>query len=324
MLIVAGLVLDGGQNYSIRREMQNAADSSAMAGAQALYKFQFQGGTASAVQSTALAAAGRNGNNSTFTCTVVQQDGKTPVAVSPPDCSNTSAVQAATAAGVAVKTKNTRNLNFGAFLGSTTQGVTATAAATSQNLAGGPAPFLICGAGAHNTGNNLHGYDILIPGSPYPTVDPNALSRYGNPLVYPSSTAPIPIQENTVPDCGAPGGSFDGKGDGSIANVGDTVAGQPGNGSNNHQAYQQVISAKPCDPEAATFNDCDLLIPIIDAAGGTGSHVTAHIVAWTVWHMTPGQGNTKFQGFLEAALINVGPTLTGQCTGAACVVKLRA
>ena len=41
LMIIAALVLDGGQGYSERRQMQNAADAAAMAGTRALDQYRF-------------------------------------------------------------------------------------------------------------------------------------------------------------------------------------------------------------------------------------------------------------------------------------------
>ncbi len=73
LIIFAGLVLDGGNAYAQRRQMQNAADSSSLAGVNALYKYKTVAGTqANTVYLAALDKATDNGAKvSTFVCKLV-------------------------------------------------------------------------------------------------------------------------------------------------------------------------------------------------------------------------------------------------------------
>ena len=327
LMIWAALVIDGSQGYNTRRRMQNAADASAMAGAQALRKYQLGTGPASDVNALAYARATGNGadaDTTQFICKVVQSDGVTPNLDG--SCTNSATLSNANSAGISVTVENDRNLFFGPFVGQQSQAVRARAAASVQPLLSAPVFFWVCGNGVHDT--NLGGYDLLdaptIPGA-LPTLNvARATSLYG----YYQSPQPAatPIQSNSVPKCGSSSSSADGKDGGQTTSIGSYTAVSPGNGSNNQGAYQQVVSATPCPTNTTTYTNCDIVIAVIDSAQGTGSGATVRVVAWTAWHVQSlSTGPVSYQGWFDGpATMTAGLTGTGACTGGntTCVIKL--
>src|SRR5436305_14854995 len=76
MLIIAAIALDGGQAYADHRQMQNAADAAALAGARALEQVRFRGGSVTEVAAQALAQATDNGASSStshYSCMVLDK-----------------------------------------------------------------------------------------------------------------------------------------------------------------------------------------------------------------------------------------------------------
>src|SRR5690349_12809009 len=93
LLAFGGLVLDGGNAYSQRRQMQNAADSSAMSGTNALYKWKLntslpQNSIYDAARQTALDNGAADG---TFTCKLVFQNAATGLETGTANCNGASA-----------------------------------------------------------------------------------------------------------------------------------------------------------------------------------------------------------------------------------------
>src|SRR3954465_11392383 len=76
MLIIAAIALDGGQAYADHRQMQNAADAAALAGARALERVRFRGAPSTDVNAQARGQATDNGASSStshYSCTVMDK-----------------------------------------------------------------------------------------------------------------------------------------------------------------------------------------------------------------------------------------------------------
>src|SRR5438270_6948923 len=136
MLIIAAIALDGGQGYADHRQMQNAADAAALAGARALEVARFRGGSTTNVNAQALAQATNNGASSStthYTCTVIDKN-KNAIA----DCTDTttwaSSGNVPRAVGVSVKAGKDRTTAFGGVIGVGSLSVNSTAAAAIQPL----------------------------------------------------------------------------------------------------------------------------------------------------------------------------------------------
>lgn len=271
LLVVAALVLDGGSSYAQRRQMQNAADAAAMAGARALdrYRFPPTGTTADAstISSEVTAAALANGATSVVSCRLVDY---TQVNTTSDLGACTSATAASNAEGVRVSVSQTRTTYFGGITGRSTTSATTAAAASVQQLSQISAPFLICGNPAKG------GYNLLNPDG---TLNPTSAASQGEMTIHGSQ----------VPDCGA-GSQFKGLMENpAVLNVWTDIGTQ----GNRVGQYRDATTGIDACPEEGPFDDCDMLLPIMQSGIGTGSNATAFITAFAVFRVTEGStGNT--------------------------------
>ncbi len=307
LMIFAALVIDMGQAYSSRRQMQNASDDAALAGANQLYRVKFPssspGPASSTVWETVKDVAGRNGATA-VSCSWVDSAGTPQGSCDPavnPDPTLTDI------SGVLVTTTLTRATVFSGIVGRRSQPVSTSAAATIQPLAGTGAPFIICGVKTHGSGWDLLNRD-------HTAVDPAKAQAVGS----------IPIQASQIPTCGA-GAAFKGKSDPSdLFTSPGYYEGNNGNG-NDAAIRDLVVGATPCPPDS--YDGCDIVIPIADSGTGNGQFIRMHIVALSIWHVTGnGRGNPKYSGTFVAnkGLVSSGQGGTGTVTDAStpAVVKL--
>src|SRR5438067_1266981 len=178
MLIIAAIALDGGQAYADHRQMQNAADAAALAGARALEGVRFRGSLTTDVNAQALAQATNNGASSSashYSCAVIDKSQNTIAA-----CTDTSTwsdpVTIRRAVGVSVHAGKIRTSAFGGVIGAHSLSVDGAAAASIQPLTGGDSPFMVCGNGAFN---DTEDPPLLAPDPTQPTgwqINANAIS----------------------------------------------------------------------------------------------------------------------------------------------------
>lgn len=257
LIALAGLVLDGGRAYGERRQMQNAADSAAMAATRQLDRYiTNQVSDARAIDDAARDAAEQNGaNRDAVTCKLVRFDRS--VIGACPAVATMSASTRAAAAGVKVTTQQTRDTLFMRVVGNET--FTAGASATAQiGRAGGNyvAPFLVCATAPG------HVPQILVPDTSSPTgfaVNPNAIgaeySIYGNDI------------KSDGRDCGNPSSSFRG-------NVNDSASYPlPGEwdtdtGNRNGPTLRLVNSGNVCSASFTT--GCVVVLPLCPRGNGRG------------------------------------------------------
>jgi len=142
LFAVASIVVDLGQGIVTGRQLQNASDAAALAGARALDKVRLSAGSVSAttVDATVQLVATRNrAQAGLVTCTVIGWD-QTPLG----PCSTSSNVNNPLADGVLVSAGAITATTFARVLGTTQLRQDRTAAATVQPLVGQQAPLLIC------------------------------------------------------------------------------------------------------------------------------------------------------------------------------------
>lgn len=148
MLVLGAFVLGGSLGYSAVRSAQNAADAAALAATNTLMEVKAGDAAPAEVLSTAVAVASDNGAEpSSVTCEVV--NGTYALSKSEADVlgsCTTANVDAVSAAGIRVRTSDSRDVPFGAFVDSDTIAGDAIATATAQPLREGRAPFMICSA----------------------------------------------------------------------------------------------------------------------------------------------------------------------------------
>lgn len=300
IVLIVGLVVDGGRSYAARRQAQNAADSAALAGAQALFSYQYALFKGQAADPARIWAAvqdklTQNGAASDQTCAYVDVTGVTlgtacSVVVPPP----------VTAAGVAVGGTRTEPASFMRLAGFSTVGARATSTATIQPLAGISSPFIVCG------NPTVGGYNILESSGRVNASNAQALGVFD-------------LQGPKVPDCGDPSAKFKGKADPTVtfAGAASYESVQQGNGYNSSIA-NQVAGQKPC-PNGGPYDDCYMVIPLANGPGGTSSAPLLYITDFGIFHVTAANngGNPIYSGqFFQPGTMVAGSGLAGQ----ACVV----
>lgn len=311
LLGVASLSIDGGRMFSARRQAQNAADSAASAGAEALFAYQY-----AAVSGTTADTAGvANGvsdkllqNSMTATgCSLVDAAG---VVRSP--CGGATDADLRAASGVSAAATLTQRTSLAGVIGINRFSATATATAEVQPLVSASAPFIVCGA-------SDNGWHILNNDGTLNVANAKNLGQ-------------IAVQgSNTVPNCGADSASFKGKAaTGPPASIGGLEGVTVGNGFRTGIATS-VAGLSPCpDLNTGTIpaGGCGMVIPIASAAEGTGSSTQMLIANFAIFNVVPGPtGTAKYLGTFVApsALADSGPGAFGvHCeTGSqVCVVKL--
>ena len=203
LLTVAAIVLDLGRVYVTARQMQNASDAAAMAGASTLDRMRLAGrdrsAIAAAVEATVMQTARRNGvKPELITCMLIAWDG---TVLAP--CSNAAAVSLAD--GVDVSAGAVNETGFAGILGVDSLRVERQAAATIQPLIGHDAPLLVCGFDQPGMPDLLIPATSTIPGGSAYAINPAAVS--------PDRGASGPVYRAHAPHvatCGLLGESFKG------------------------------------------------------------------------------------------------------------------
>lgn len=279
VILVMMLVIDGSHAYPQRRNMQNAADASSLAGARALDKVKFAGQAWSTVDATVQSVAADNGAEAAE-CTVITGTGATLGT-----CNDPAVVTGVAAAGVRVRTTDVRTTSFGSLTDQDTVTARASAAATIQTFVGGTgSPFIVCGNPA------IDGWPILGADG---RVDPVSAAAIG----------PIDLQAAQMRGCGA-GAAFKGKIDANamLGALPADIVGENGNGFNSNIRVQ-VLGSNPCSADdidkigANQSVSCDIVLPIADSGSGNGNQITMHAVGWAIFHVSGnGSGNPKYWG----------------------------
>lgn len=206
LMALVGLVIDGGNAYAQRRQMQNAADSAALAGANALQRYRqgTSGATADKVLVDARATAGNNGakTDASFMCRLVRLDADGDE-IGTAACPTTSAGSIPSDAyGVRVTTSSDHETSFIRVVGAESFSAKAGAAALVRKAAPTAAPFLVCANAAGHPAPLLLVIDPLDPD--HAVINPAAVGMsyvvYGNDVKEKSSGR----------DCGNPSSSFRG------------------------------------------------------------------------------------------------------------------
>lgn len=150
LIAFTGLVLDGGNAYSQRRQMQNSADASALAGANALQKYRENPTSypATGIYTAARTAATANGakDPGTFTCDLVRYAGgvETLTTKPCPTSSDTIAADGDVYFKVRVTVDSDNSTRFMSVVGIDGFNATGKAAATLRGGDLGTGPFMVC------------------------------------------------------------------------------------------------------------------------------------------------------------------------------------
>lgn len=304
LLVMATLVIDGGQAYPQRRRAQNAADAASIAGARALDRAvitQPPAGTTDEVSATVLSVVEDNGAD-LEECYIISGKGDRMG-----EGCTADQVQQPGAAGVEVVASETRSTSFGDIVEQDSITARASAAATIQPLSKTGSPFIICGN--KKAPNSSKSPDLLktdAAGNIVYNPDGSASIDVIKALAQPA----FPVQgegSKKTPGCGADS-EFKGKkrkGQESLK-VPSEIKGENGNGFE-HDTFATIVGATPC-PTSGEYLNCDVLLPIADG----GNALFLHIVAWGVFHVTgDGKGNPKY----SATFLGVPSYVTGGETG---------
>ena len=145
MLATTGLIVDGGNAFSQRRQMQNSADSAALAGARAFDRLATNG--ESAIWTAVVASATSNGANASMvTCRLVT-DLLVDLGPCPTGATGTATALRTAASGVKVTVGSTHNTSFIRAVGVDDFVARAGATAQVQGLRAGNSPFALCAVG---------------------------------------------------------------------------------------------------------------------------------------------------------------------------------
>lgn len=311
LMAAAGLVVDGGRAYAERRQMQNAADASAMAGTRQLDKVRealLVGLSAdeSTIYDAALAAAIDNGadGGTEFECTIVDENGD-PVtgnaATSACPQSDTTGLPGGNeaAAGVAVVTHDTEETFLIRVVGSKSFRARADATAQVQGLrkvTAGATPFMICGAARGATADSPGAPDLVIPDGDQWVINPAAIYDDAGtpPNGFGLSGGPwylVHGPNNTdVPGCGSGSQGFKGWVDqGGSFSIPGWWESQPGNRAG--PARSVLLDPDSC--ANGDLDDCVLVVPICVDGRGNGSNTDLYCVRFGAFTVADtGSGNS--------------------------------
>lgn len=280
LLGFAALAIDVGAMYAEKAQLQNGADSAALAVAG-----QCARGTCGDPTTTGQSFANRNAN-----------DGASGATVTFPNATTVRVVTKARAAGA---TSNGFGLFFARVMGINSTQIGATADASwGPPSAGSTLPWTVSEcvfkkylsptqlADLNSTGN--------FTGDPIPT---HILMRYDeNAPAYPGCAA----QNGYEP--GGFGWLTTSSGCSTDISIGTTVTGQTGNHFPNDPA---------CDSVLATIMDQPALIPLFRTAVGNGSNATYTLIGFAAFQVT----GYKFGGPSLTHLDPAAPSCTGNCRG---------
>lgn len=142
---VTGVVIDGSNAFAQRRQMQNAADSAALAGARALDRLATN--VESAVWTTVVASAVSNGAESTQVTCRLTSDVLVDLGACPTFNTGTAVALREAVSGVRVTVAATKETSFIRIVGAESFTARATATAQIQGLRAGNSPFALCAVG---------------------------------------------------------------------------------------------------------------------------------------------------------------------------------
>jgi Flp pilus assembly protein TadG len=249
-MTVAGLVVDGGNAFSQRRQMQNAADAAALAGARALDRYQAIGSTLSrtTVWSAVVNRAVSDGAAAGLvTCRLVDETladlGACPV-------ENSTTINP-NAAGVKATVAQTSNTSLMRVVGISDFTARAGATAQIEALRSGKSPFMICAVGNNDPRAINDGQTVPILDTQN-NINPAAI--YNAAL---GQTTIFKMQDPQSPTCGQ-GNSFKDLTDGNDHPIPGDWPIPTGDLGNN--ISQSIISGP--DACTATYDNCVMAVPL--------------------------------------------------------------
>ncbi len=323
VLAVATLAIDGGKLFTARRQTQNATDVAALAGASALFNYQYLAATGATrdpttIWTTVQDKLSQNTAATSQSCVLVTTQGTPAVDLNGnvEPCATATDPQLLAAAGVQVGGSQVQQGTFSGVIGVNHYSASSSSTATLQPLGSTGSPFIICGAA------NL-GWNFLKPDD---TIDINYAKTH---LIN------IPLQWSQLGqgyDCNAPTSKFKGL---ASQDAGPVTPGDYESITNGNR-YSAVVAnavagqvACPPDLNATPITvPCDLVVPVADGANTDPSNPQLHIVNFAIFQVTPASGGgVKYTGTFVAptSLASQGSGVFGascQVGGQVCVAKL--
>ena len=277
LMAMAALVIDLGTGYATARQMQNAADTAALAATRQLALVKYAGATAGTVDTTAHAIADANGaDDSLVTCTVIKAD-QTPLG----PCTTAANVVNSLAAGAQVAAGHRFATSFAAVLGTNALSPSRTAAATIQSLLRGDAPFLVCAFS--QTDGSQPVPDLLLPSGANWVVNAAAVGK--NYFVHGPH----------VSSCGLGSNAWKG-----VANTGPFTLPNmlPITTGVKAGPVRQQIAGLPGCVNGYSIG-CTMLLPICTSSdGGNGINGHLYCVTWGAFQLVAQTANTHTFTFL--------------------------
>jgi Flp pilus assembly protein TadG len=322
VLAVATLAIDGGRLFTARRQAQNATDAAALAGAQALFAYQYAGATGATrdpttVWSAVQAKLSQNAASSSTSCVLVTSQGAPEVDLNGnvEPCATATDPELLAASGVQAGGSQVQQGTFSGVVGVNQYSASATSTATVQPLGGTASPFIVCGAA------NL-GWNFLDPDG---TINVKNASNLGQ----------IPLEWSQLGkgyDCNAPTSKFKGL---ASQDAGVVAPGQY-EGITNGNRYSAIVANAvagqvPCPPDlnaTPITTPCDLIVPVAVGANTDPSNPELKIVNFAIFQVSPASGGgVKYTGLFVApsALASQGGGVFGatcQVGSQVCVAKL--
>jgi Flp pilus assembly protein TadG len=190
-----GVIVDGGSAFAARRQMQNAADAAAMAGARALDHLAVN--AEGAVWTAVLASATGNGADSSEVTCRFMTELLVDLGSCPTGATGTAVALKAATSAIKVTVGQTKSTTFTKIVGINNYTARANATAQIEALATGMSPFVLCATGnldprSYGNGQTI---PILLPDN---TINPSALGvQYA-------------LQDSNVVTCGLSSNNFKG------------------------------------------------------------------------------------------------------------------
>ena len=298
LLALTGLAVDGGRVYALRRQMQNSADASSMAGARQLDMVRTgQSTNAASIRDVVINRAVSDGANAADVVCVLTDLNQQEIQA----CPTSGSTVPGTALGVKAKTKQGESTFFMQIVGTSTYTANGEAIAQIGKPLNASAPFLVCGTSPNHptpllinpTGANPPAWDI----------NPAAISTNGSsPVFY--------LWGNDIKkvDCGNPSSSYRGLVDQDEGPYGIPGVWQADQGNKNGPTLALVNAGDVCQGRVEDFTQgCIVVLPLCDYGNNSGGNgFDMHCVDLGLFKLTQ-VGNHDIRGvFLGRATITAG------------------
>lgn len=288
-MTLIGVVVDGSRVFAERRQMQNAADQAALAGARALDTLTTL--QESEIWTKAVAAAVANGADAaTVTCRLTNEV-LTDVGACPTSNTGTAVAIKALAVGVRVTARAVKDTTFMRVAGVDNFNASASATGQIEGLRSGPSPFVMCAVGSSDPRSHGDGQavPILLP------------DNSTNPLAVGLT---FELQDPTAVGCGQ-NSQFKGLSD-SPANFPTPGPWNLLNGDHGINVSKQVIAGNDaCTGNPDNFINCVVAVPLCYSMEPSVAY-KLYCVRYAPFRITVNQSASRMAGVLLNSAIATG------------------